>query len=270
MRVIIQKDYDHMSQWAANYVVSKINAAKPTAGKPFVLGLPTGSTPVGVYKALVAHYKAKKVSFENVITFNMDEYLGMAKDHPQSYYRFMHEHLFNHIDIKKENINMLDGMCKDIEAECAAYEEKMKKVGGIDLFLGGVGVDGHLAFNEPSSSPTSRTRKVALTQSTIRANSRFFDNDMSKVPTESVTVGVGTVLDAKEVLIMMSCDGKALALQNTVDVAVSQFWPITAIQLHQNSIVVCDEPATSELKVRTYNYFKFVEKDNLDASSLLK
>lgn len=270
MRVIIQKDYDNMSQWVANYVVSKIKAANPTAEKPFVLGLPTGSTPIGVYKALVEHYKAGRVSFQNVVTFNMDEYLGMPKDHPQSYYHFMHEHLFNHIDIKKENINMLDGMTTDIEGECAAYEAKMKSLGGVDLFLGGVGNDGHLAFNEPSSSPYSRTRKVGLTESTIRANSRFFDNDMSKVPTESITVGVGTVMDSKEVLVMVSGENKAHALEQIIQGAVSSFWPVTAVQLHENCIVACDEAATGELKVRNYNYFKFVEKDNLDPATQLK
>lgn len=270
MRLIIQKDYDGMSQWVANYVVSKINSAKPTAQKPFVLGLPTGSTPIGVYKALVAHCKAGKVSFQNVVTFNMDEYLGLSEDHPESYFRFMHENLFNHIDIKKENINLLDGMAKDIEAECQNYEDRIHKAGGIDLFLGGVGVDGHLAFNEPGSSPNSRTRKVGLTQSTIRANARFFDNDLSKVPTEALTVGVGTVLDSREVLIMMTGDNKAHALRQTVEGAVSQMWPVTAIQLHANSMVVCDEAATPELRVKTYNYFKFIEKDNLDPKSQLK
>lgn len=263
MRVIIQKNYDAISSWVANYVVNKINAAKPTTAKPFVLGLPTGSTPVGVYKNLIALNKAGKVSFENVVTFNMDEYLGLPKDHDQSYHYFMHDLLFNHIDIKKENVNLLDGVAKDIDAECKRYEDKIKQVGGIDLFLGGVGVDGHLAFNEPGSSPNSRTRKVALTESTIRANARFFGNDMSKVPTESITVGIGTVLEAKEVLIMMSGAGKAQALQQTVEGAVSQFWPITSLQLHPNGMVVCDEAATAELKVRTYNYYKFVEKDNL-------
>lgn len=146
-----------------------------------------------------------------------------------------------------------------MEAECKRYENKIKSY-GIDLFLGGTGVNGHLAFNEPGASPASRTRKVSLTESTIRANARFFDNDMSKVPTESLTVGVGTVLDSKEVLIMMSGENKSQALMETVEGAVSQFWPITAIQLHRNSVVVCDEAATADLKVKTYNYHKFIEK----------
>lgn len=262
MRLIITQDYELMSDWVANYVVNRINEAKPSAQDPFVLGLPTGSTPIGVYKRLIEFYKAKKVSFAHVVTFNMDEYLGLSKEHDQSYYFFMHENFFNHLDIPKENVNILNGMATNVEAECERYEEKIKLVGGIDLFLGGTGINGHLAFNEPGASPASRTRKVALTESTIRANARFFGNDMAKVPTESLTVGVGTVLDSKEILIMMSGENKAIALQQTVEGAVSHFWPITAIQLHANNIVVCDEAATSDLRVKTYNYYKFVEKSN--------
>lgn len=260
MRLVITKDYGQMSDWVANYVVNRINDAQPSAQKPFVLGLPTGSTPMGVYKKLIEFYKAKKVSFAHVITFNMDEYVGLTKEHDQSYYYFMHENFFNHIDIPAENVNILNGMTEDVEAECKRYEDKIKSVGGINLFLGGSGINGHLAFNEPGASPASRTRKVALTESTIRANARFFGNDMAKVPTQSLTVGVGTVLDSQEVLIMMSGENKAVALQQTVEGAVSHFWPVTSIQLHGNSMVVCDEDATSELKVKTYNYHKFVEK----------
>ena len=260
MRLIITQDYQAMSDWVADYVVAAINKAQPSQTKPFVLGLPTGSTPMGVYKKLISLHQQKKVSFANVVTFNMDEYLGLTQEHDQSYYYFMHDNFFNHIDIRKENVNILNGMAKDIDAECQRYEDKIKSYGSIDLFLGGTGVNGHLAFNEPGASPASRTRKVALTESTIRANARFFGNDMSKVPTESLTVGVGTVLDSKEVLIMMSGENKSQALMQTVEGAVSQFWPITAIQLHGRSIVVCDESATADLKVKTYNYHKFIEK----------
>lgn len=260
MRLIINKDYNGMTEWVANYVAHKINENKPTTTKPFVLGLPTGSTPLGVYSKLIELYNNKKVSFENVVTFNMDEYIGIDTNHEQSYYTFMHTNFFNHIDIKKENINLLNGTVKDACAECARYEEKIKSYGGIDLFLGGSGINGHLAFNEPGASLNSRTRRVQLTESTIRANSRFFDNDMSKVPTEALTVGVGTVMDSKEVLLMMSGENKAEALHQSVEGGVSQQWPITALQLHQHSIIVCDESATAELKVKTYNYYKFIEK----------
>lgn len=263
MRLIIQPDYSSLSQWAANYVVTKINAANPTKEKPFVLGLPTGSSPLGMYKALIKHYEEKRVSFQNVVTFNMDEYVGLPKDHPQSYHSFMWNNFFSHVDINPSSVNILDGNASDLDAECEAYEAKMKAVGGIDLFLGGIGPDGHIAFNEPGSSLSSRTRIKTLTQDTIIANSRFFDNDVNKVPKTSVTVGVGTILDAKEVLIMVNGHNKARALAQAVEGAVNQMWTITALQMHPKGIIVCDEAATDELKVGTYKYFKDIEKDNL-------
>lgn len=269
MRLIIQPDYDLLSQWAANYVVSKIKAANPTAEKPFVLGLPTGSSPMGMYKALIKHYQEKRVSFQHIVTFNMDEYVGLPKDHSQSYHTFMWSNFFSHIDINSANVNMLNGNASDLEAECAAYEAKMKAVGGVDLFLGGIGADGHIAFNEPGSSLSSRTRIKTLTQDTIIANSRFFDNDVNKVPKTSVTVGVGTILDAKEVLIMVNGHNKARALAQVVEGSINQMWTITALQLHPKGIIVCDEMATYELKVGTYNYFKDIEAVNLNPDSLL-
>lgn len=270
MRLIIQPDYDSISQWAANYVVSKINTAKPTAEKPFVLGLPTGSSPMGMYKALIKHNQEGNVSFRNVVTFNMDEYVGLPKEHPESYYSFMWNNFFSHVDIDAANVNILNGNAADLNAECAAYEAKMKAVGGIDLFLGGIGPDGHIAFNEPGSSLSSRTRIKTLTQDTIIANSRFFDNDVNKVPKTSVTVGVGTVLDAKEVLIMVNGHSKARALAQAVEGSVNHMWTITALQLHPKGIVVCDEAATAEIKVGTYRYFKEIEAGNLNPESLLK
>ena len=194
MRVIIEPDYQALSQWAANYVASKINAANPTPEKPFVLGCPTGSSPLGMYKALIELNKQGKVSFQNVVTFNMDEYVGLPEDHPESYHTFMWKNFFNHIDIKKENVHILNGNAEDLEAECANYEKQIAEIGGIDLFMGGIGPDGHIAFNEPGSSLSSRTRIKTLTTDTIIANSRFFDNDVNKVPKTALTVGVGTVL----------------------------------------------------------------------------
>ena len=191
MRLIIEPNYDLMSQWAANYVVERINAAKPTKEKPFVLGLPTGSSPIGMYRALVKAYQEGKVSFKNVLTFNMDEYVGLPESHPESYHSFMFTNLFNHIDCPKENIHILNGNAPDLEAECAHYEQMIEEAGGIDLFLGGIGPDGHIAFNEPGSSLSSRTRQKTLTTDTIIANSRFFDNDINLVPKTALTVGVG-------------------------------------------------------------------------------
>ncbi len=269
MRLIIQPDYDSLFQWAANYVVSKINAAKPTGTKPFILGLPTGSSPLGMYKCLIELNKKKAVSFENVVTFNMDEYVGLPKEHPESYYSFMWNNFFNHIDIRKENVNILNGNAPDLNAECIAYEDKIKAMGGIDLFLGGIGPDGHIAFNEPCSSLASRTRIKTLAADTIIANSRFFDNDIDQVPKTALTVGVGTVLDAKEVLIVVSGHNKARALAQAIEGSINHIWTITALQLHPKGIIVCDDMATYELKVGTYNYFKDIEKNNLDPNTLL-
>lgn len=269
MRVIIEKDYDLMSQWAANYVAKKINAFQPKESNPFVLGLPTGSSPLGMYRELIKLNQSGKVSFRNVVTFNMDEYVGLPEDHPESYHSFMWNNFFSHIDIKKENVNILNGNAADLEAECARYEEKIKNYGGIDLFLGGIGPDGHIAFNEPGSSLTSRTRKKELTTDTIIANSRFFDNDVNKVPKTALTVGVGTVMDAKEVLILVNGHNKARALLHVIEKPISHMWTVSALQMHQHGIIVCDDLACDELKVGTYRYFKDIEKNNLNPDTLL-
>ncbi len=269
MRLIIQPDANQMAQWAANYIAAKINKANPTAEKPFVLGLPTGSSPLLTYKALIKLYETGVVSFENVVTFNMDEYIGLSRDHPQSYHTFMWENFFKHIDIKKENAHILNGMAEDPEAECAAYEKAIVDAGGIDLFLGGIGPDGHVAFNEPGSSLSSRTRIKTLTTDTVIANSRFFDNDVNKVPKTALTVGVGTVLDAREVLILVNGHHKARALYHAVEGPINQMWTISALQLHQKGIIVCDYDACAELRVGTYKYFLDIEHDNLDPDSLL-
>lgn len=270
MRLIIQQNYDLLSQWAANYVAKKIVAANPTPEKPFILGLPTGSSPLGMYKHLIELNKQGVVSFQNVVTFNMDEYVNLPKEHPESYYSFMWNNFFSHIDIKPENVNILNGNAEDLEAECARYEAKIQSYGGIDLFLGGIGPDGHIAFNEPASSLASRTRQKTLTTDTIIANSRFFDNDVNKVPKTALTVGVGTVLDAKEVLIMVNGHNKARALKHAVEEPVCQMWTISALQLHPKGIIVADESACDELKVGTYKYFLDIEKDHLDPATLLK
>ena len=263
MRLIIKQDYQSISQWVADYVVARINAAKPTAERPFVLGLPTGSSPLGMYKALIEANKAGKVSFQHVVTFNMDEYIGLPEGHPESYHSFMWNNFFSHIDIKKEHVHILNGNAADPLKECADYEEAIKAAGGIDLFLGGIGPDGHIAFNEPGSSLSSRTRIKTLTTDTIIANSRFFEGDVNKVPKTAMTVGVGTVMDAREVLILVNGHSKARALQQAVEGAVNQMWTITALQLHPHGIIVADEAACAELKVGTYNYFKDIERGNL-------
>ena len=259
MRVVIQDNYDKMCKWAANYIIAKINAHKEA--RPFVLGLPTGSSPIGVYRELVRANKAGEVSFANVVTFNMDEYLGLPREHDQSYWYFMHDNLFNHlVDMKPENINILNGMTDDPEGECARYEEKIASYGGIDLFLGGSGVDGHIAFNEPFTSLNSRTGVRDLTEDTKIVNSRFFDNDPSQVPSKALSVGVGTVTDSREVLLLISGHNKARALKECVEGGVNQMWTISALNLHNNAYIACDEMACGELRVDTYKYVLDVYK----------
>jgi len=270
MRVIIEPDYESAAKWAANYVAKSIIDFKPSTAKPFVLGLPTGSSPLGIYKELITLNKKGAVSFKDVVTFNMDEYVNLPKEHPESYHSFMWNNFFSHIDINKENVTILNGNAPDLEAECASYEEKIKKAGGITLFLGGIGPDGHIAFNEPGSSLSSRTRIKKLTYDTLVANSRFFDNDVNKVPKTALTVGVGTVLDADEVLIIVNGHNKARALRHAIEGSVNHMWTISALQMHPKGIIVCDEEAADELKVGTAKYFKDIESDNLDPATLLK
>lgn len=269
MRVIIQPDYEKLSLWAARYIAKAIKDFAPTAEKPFVLGLPTGSSPLGTYQELIRLNETGYVSFKHVITFNMDEYVGIPKDHPQSYHTFMWSNLFSHIDIPEKNVNILNGNAPDLVAECASYEARIAAVGGIRLFLGGIGADGHLAFNEPFSSLNSLTRIKSLTYDTKVMNSRFFDNDISKVPSTALTVGVKTVMNAQEVLILINGHNKARALQASVEGGVSQQWTCSALQLHPKALIVCDEPACGELKVDTWKYFKDIECSNLDPDKLL-
>ena len=268
MRLIIQPNTSSVARWSANYISRKIGNANPTPENPFVLGLPTGSTSLGTYVELIKLYQEGKVTFENVITFNMDEYVGIDKNHPQSYHSFMWDNFFNFIDIKPANVNLLDGNAPDLRMECNRYEAKIKSVGGIDLFLGGVGADGHIAFNEPGSSLTSRTRDKALNTDTKIVNSRFFNNDLNQVPQKALTVGVGTIMDATEVLILVTGYNKARALHKAVEGAINHMWTISALQNHSHAMIVCDENATVELKVGTYNYFKELERENLDPDSV--
>jgi glucosamine-6-phosphate deaminase len=256
MRLLIHKNYESASKWVADYIAGRINDAH---GKKFTLGLPTGSSPLGIYRELIALNKEGKVFFSNVVTFNMDEYVGLADDHPQSYHRFMKTNFFDHVDVKPQNTHLLNGMAKDLKAECAAYEQAIKDEGGIDLFLGGMGPDGHIAFNEPGSSLSSRTREKTLTKDTKIANARFFNGDVNKVPSTALTVGVGTIMDAREVVILVSGHNKARALQAAVEGGVSQMWTLSCLQTHPKAVIVCDEDATDELKVGVVRYFKDIE-----------
>ncbi|PKS11342.1 hypothetical protein jhhlp_003104 [Lomentospora prolificans] len=268
MRVIIRDEAVEASEYVANYIVERIKEFEPTPERPFVLGLPTGSSPLGVYKALVRQYKAGRISFKHVVTFNMDEYVGLPRDHPESYHTFMWTNLFSHIDIHPRNAHILNGNASSLPEECARYESLIRQNGGIDLFLAGVGEDGHIAFNEPASSLSSRTRVKTLTYDTVQANSRFFGGDVEKVPRLALTVGVGTVLEAREVVAVVLGRRKAVALQKCVEGGVSHMWTLSCLQLHPNAMIVCDEDATMELQVKTVKYFKSIESGSRTPSPL--
>lgn len=265
MRLIIKEDYVSVSDWVSEYIKNKINNCnnnKFVLGLPnnkFVLGLPTGSTPLGVYQNLIRDYNNNELSFKNVVSFNMDEYVNIPEDNSESYHYYMYNNFFNHIDIPKNNINILNGNTSNLDEECNNYEFKIKQNEGIDLFLCGIGADGHLAFNEPASSLLSRTRVKTLCPQTIKDNSRFFDNNINLVPKTVLTVGIATIMDAKEIIVMITGANKAMALYKCIEEGITHMWTASALQNHPNVIIVCDEAATLELKVKTVNYFKHLE-----------
>lgn len=265
MRMVIHPTETDVGKYVALYVKNRILEFGPTESKPFVIGLPTGSTPIKTYENLVGFYERGELSFKHVVTFNMDEYCNIPHDHPESYHHFMWHHLFSKVDIQPVNVNILDGNADDLVAECLRYEDKISSYGGIELFLGGIGPDGHVAFNEPGSSLTSRTRVKTLAYDTILANARFFGGDVTKVPKMALTVGVGTVMDAREVLIIITGAKKALALTKCIEEGVNHMWTVSAIQMHARAMIVCDEDATLELRVKTVKYFKGLQET---ASSL--
>eukprot|EP01147_Barroeca_monosierra_P000253 gene253-3629_t len=267
MRLYIFDNNDRVGEWTASYVAKRIVEFRPSAERPFVLGLPTGSTPLPTYKHLINIHKEGNLSFEHVVTFNMDEYCGLPRDHPESYHSFMWNHFFKHVDIQPANVHILDGNATDLEAECRKYEEDIAKAGGIELFLAGIGPDGHIAFNEPGSSLASRTRIKSLAYDTILANARFFENDITKVPHMALTVGVGTVMDAREVVLLVTGAHKAYALHKAIENGINHMWTCSALQQHPRALIVCDEDATLELKVKTVKYFKGLMKVMVERDS---
>ena len=253
MRVIITKDYDEMSRRAADIVEEEIQRNK----RKFVLGLATGSTPVGLYRELIRRHKEKGLDFSRVVTFNLDEYIGLAPDHSQSYRYFMDEQLFKHININRRNIHITDGMMKDLEDYCVRYEETIKNAGGIDLQVLGIGSDGHIGFNEPSSSLGSRTRIKTLTEQTIADNARFFDKK-EDVPQYAITMGVGTIMEARKCILLASGAKKAGVLAETVEGPITAQVTASALQMHPYAIIISDLDAAFRLKRRAY--YEHVER----------
>lgn len=234
----------NLGLWAAGYIVSRVHTA---AKDPFVLGLPTGSTVEEMYAALCSLAKHQKIDFAHIHTFNMDEYVGLPPSHPQSYAYYMHQHLFDHVDMPPQNIHLLDGLTTDIPKTCQQYETAIKQLGGIDLFLGGVGRNGHLAFNEPGSTLDSPTRVIELTESTRQANARFFHNDPTQVPVQALTVGIGTILEAKELLFLASGAAKAAPVARLAQGDITPAWPITALHAHTRATLLIDPAAAGAL-----------------------
>ena len=258
MRLLIYPDYETVSSKVADHICKVINNYD-NKSRPFVLGLPAGSTPLGTYKELIRRFKDKLVSFKNVITINMDEYVDIPEKNPQSYRTYMYENFFRHIDIPQKNTHIPSGNARDLEKEAANYEAMISDLGGVDLFIAGVGRDGHIALNVAGSSLSSRTHVQKLNKKTIEANARFFGNDPGRVPARAITVGVGTIMDAKQVLLVVSGHDKAEALKHGVEGSISNMWTVTALQLHQDAIVMCDEAAASAISHETVEMFRFQE-----------
>jgi glucosamine-6-phosphate deaminase len=247
MLVVVKQDHDEVSREAAR-VISNLLREKPSS----VLGLATGSTPLDLYKELIRLYKEEGLDFSKVTTFNLDEYIGLPPSHPESYHHFMYENLFKHINVPERYIHVPSGMVDVNEVHrinrfCDWYEEQIVSCGGIDLQLLGIGSNGHIGFNEPGSSLGSRTRIKTLSKNTRKDNARFFDNDLEQVPKYAITMGIGTILDSKIILIIATGKNKAKAIKDTVEGPITNQVPASALQLHKRVYLIVDEAAASQL-----------------------
>jgi len=246
MEVVICKTYDDLSARAATVVVDLVGQ-KPDA----VLGFATGSSPLGLYKELIRMHREEGLDFSGITTFNLDEYAGLSGDHPQSYWYFMHENLFDHINLRKEKVHVPSGTEADHVVSCEKYERQIEEAGGIDLQILGIGSDGHIAFNEPGSSLGSRTRMVTLTEQTIDDNARFFEKK-EDVPRHAISMGVGTVLEARRCVMLANGKNKAEAVAEAVEGPITSMITASALQLHPDTICFVDEEAAGKLKLRDY------------------
>lgn len=241
MRIVRAKDYQDMSRKAANLLAAQL-ILKPDS----VLGLATGSTPEGLYQELVKRYQAGDLDFSEVRTVNLDEYQGLDKENDQSYAYFMNKHLFSHVNIKPHNTHLPNGMTADALAACAEYEAVVRGMGGVDVQLLGIGNNGHIGFNEPANDFAPVTHCVKLTDSTIQANSRFFAS-IDEVPRRAYTMGIGTIMRARAILLVASGKAKAQILRETVRGPVTPSVPASILQFHPNVTILCDEEAGAQL-----------------------
>jgi glucosamine-6-phosphate deaminase len=252
LRIIITSDYDEMSRIAASIIAMQVRSKSAT-----VLGLATGSTPLGTYKELVRLHNEEGLDFSRVRTFNLDEYVGLKPEHPQSYHSFMFDNFFKWVNVNSENVWIPDGMTRDVAKFCVDYEERIKKAGGIDIQLLGIGRDGHIGFNEPGSSLGSRTRLKTLAEETVSDNARFFGGETT-VPRLAITMGVGTILESRKLVMLASGAEKAEAVEQAVEGPITSQVTASALQLHPSVFVVLDEEAAKRLK-RT-RYYSYVER----------
>ena len=234
MKIVEAKNYDEMSKFASERVQACIN----DNSKP-VLGLATGSTPIGLYQHLIDSNKKGAVSFKNVITYNLDEYVNLSQEDPNSYRYFMNDELFDHVDIDKKNTHVPNGEASDLDQECVDYENRIREAGGIDLQILGIGGNGHIGFNEPGTPFDSRTQVIKLDEQTREANSRFFDS-MDDVPTHAITTGIGTIMDSKEIILLISGASKKEAYERLVNGEVSEDFPASILKNHPNCTVIVD------------------------------
>jgi len=256
MEIVVCKTKEEASKLAADMITAAVIKNPKT-----VLGLATGSTPVLMYDEMAKAVKAKKVSYREVKSWNLDEYVGLAGTHDQSYRYFMNENLFKKIDIKISNTHVLNGLAKNLEKECKSYESQIKKAGGIDIQVLGIGSDGHIAFNEPGTSLQSRTSCVYLTPSTIKDNARlFFKGNEDEVPTRALSMGVGTICEARKCILLAFGKGKANAIAGCVEGPMSQFCTASALQAHNDAWIFCDEDAASKLKLKDYYAWRSATK----------
>ena len=256
MEIVVCKDKAEASKLAAQMITDAVQK-----NPKLVLGLATGSTPVAMYNEMAKAVKAKKVSYRQVKSWNLDEYVGLPGTHDQSYRYFMNENLFKKIDIQIKNTHVLNGMAKNPEKECRAYEAQIKKAGGIDIQVLGIGSDGHIAFNEPGTSLKSRTSIVYLTPSTIKDNARlFFKGKEKEVPTRALSMGVGTICEAKKVILLAFGENKQDAIKGCVEGPMSQFCTASALQAHNDCWIFCDEAAAKKLKLKKYYAWRSATK----------
>jgi len=257
MEVIIMSNYDEVCLEAGRLIIEACRKKND-----LVLGLATGSTSLGVYARLIEAYKNGEIDFSRVRTFNLDEYLGLTEDHPHSYAYFMDQNFFRHINIKRSNVHRLQGKPRDIEQHCREYEDQIRQAGGIDIQLLGIGRNGHIGFNEPGSSLSSRTRTQALTPETVADNARFFNKDEA-VPAFVLTMGVGTIMEARTILLLAYGANKSEAIFRCVEGPVTATVPASALQLHPQTTLIVDEDAARQLSQREYYKWAYQNKDRM-------